>query len=56
MVPHTEEIASRPVEEPTVPTDSAVSKEEVPATEHLELLEPPKVVDRRQAAEPQVEE
>lgn len=56
MVPHTEEIAPRPAEEPTVLTDSAVSREEVPTTEHLELLEPPKVADRRQAAEPQVEE
>lgn len=46
----------RSTEEPTVPNESAVSREEVPAIEHLEPDEQPTVADQSQTIEPRVEE
>lgn len=47
VVQQTEEIAPKLAEEPTVPTESTMSKEEVPTTKQQELDE------QRQATEPQ---
>lgn len=59
MIPAFTEISTLPMtpllsEEPVVPAESAVSREETPAAEHPRPEERPKVVDQSQIAEPQV--